>query len=146
MWSNADLAAILLDQPIQQQLPRLELADAEVQVGDLITMIGFGPGTLTPTYGFRHFGDNKVNRLIPLETGSTVFRAEEQQLADGSTASHAQPGDSGGACIKRGDKNVLVGITTVGAEKPAGGHMSVFTSIYSHRSWLKQVLQKAEES
>lgn len=146
MWSNADLAAILLDQPIPLQLQRLELAEAEVQVGDLITLVGFGPGTLTPVYGFRHFGDNKVNRLIPLETGSAVFRAEEQELSDGSTASHAQPGDSGGACIKKGDKNVLVGITTVGAEKPAGGHMSVFTSIYSHRSWLRQMLQKADES
>lgn len=146
MWSNADLAAILLDQPIPLQMPRIELADAEVQTGDLITLVGFGPGTLTPTYGFRHFGDNKVNRLISLDTGSAVFRAEEQHLSDGSEASHAQPGDSGGACIKKGDKNVLVGITTVGAEKPAGGHMSVFTSIYSNRSWLRQMLQKADES
>jgi hypothetical protein len=146
MWSNADLAAILLDKPIPLEQPRLELADTEVQVGELITMIGFGPGTLTPSYGFRHFGDNKVNRLISLETGSAVFRTEEQQLPDGTAASHAQPGDSGGACIRKSGKSVLVGITTVGAEKPAGGHMSVFTSVYSHRSWLKQMLQLADES
>ena len=128
-------------------LAPLELADSEVQPSDIITMVGFSFGTSSPpAYGVRHFGENRVNRLIPLETGSTVFRVEEQVSPDGGTASHAQQGDSGGACIKRGTRNLLVGITTVGGTKPTGEPMSFFTSVYAHRPWLLQMLRKADES
>jgi hypothetical protein len=147
VWTNADLAVIFLESPVPLKLPRLELADSEVQVGDLITLVGFSHGTSSPpSYGVRYFGENSVNRLIPLETGSVVFRAEAQQLSDGGAASHAQKGDSGGACIKKGAKNQLVGITTVGGTKPTGEQMSFFTSIYSHRRWLLEMLALAEKS
>lgn len=147
VWSNADLAVIFLEKPVPLELPRLELADSEVQVGDLITLVGFSHGTSSPpAYGVRYFGENSVNRLIALETGSVVFRAEAQQLSDGRAASHAQRGDSGGACIKKGLKNQLVGITTVGGTKPTGEQMSFFTSIYSHRRWLLEMLARADES
>lgn len=147
MWSNADLAVIFLERPVPFVLPPLELADSEVHPGDIITMVGFSFGTSSPpAHGVRHFGENKVNRLIPLETGSTVFRVEEQVLPDGGAASHAQLGDSGGACIKRGTRNLLVGITTVGGTKPNGEPLSFFTSVYSHRSWLIQMLKRADET
>jgi hypothetical protein len=68
-WSTADLAAILLEEPVPFEVPPLDLADTEVQAGDLITMIGFGPGSTSAEYGVRHYGDNKVSRLILLETG-----------------------------------------------------------------------------
>lgn len=146
LWSNADLAAILLEQPIPFKVPPLELAGAEVQVGDIITTIGFGRGATSSAYGVRHFGDNQVNRLIPLETGSTVFRAEAVRLPGGAIASHAQGGDSGGACIKKGARNVLVGITSIGAKTSTGADMSIFTSVYSHRSWFLEMVRKAEET
>ncbi len=147
VWSNSDLAVVFLEKPVPFNLPSLELADSEVQPGDLIALVGFSFGTSTPpTYGIRHFGENRVNRLIPLETGSTVFRVEEQVLPDGRAASHAQMGDSGGACIKRGARNLLVGITTVGGLRPTGEPMSFFTSVYAHRPWLLQMIKKAEES
>lgn len=147
VWSNADLAVIFLEKPVPLELPRLELADSEVQVGELITLVGFSHGTSSPpSYGVRYFGENSVNRLIALETGSVVFRAEAQHLNDGRAASHAQKGDSGGACIKKGARNQLVGITTVGGAKPTGEQMSFFTSIYSHRRWLLEMLARADES
>lgn len=147
VWSNADLAVIFLERPVPFVLPPLELADSEVHPGDIITMVGFSFGTSSPPrYGVRHFGENRVNRLIPLETGSTVFRVEEQVLPDGGAASHAQLGDSGGACIKRGARNLLVGITTMGAMKPNGEPMSIVTSVYSHRSWLSQMIKRADET
>ncbi|HVG63035.1 MAG TPA: trypsin-like serine protease [Hyalangium sp.] len=147
VWSNADLAVIFLERPVPFVPPPLELADSEVLPGDIITMVGFSFGTSSPPlYGVRHFGENRVNRLIPLETGSTVFRVEEKVLPDGVAASHAQLGDSGGACIKRGARNLLVGITTAGAMKPNGEPMSIFTSVYSHRSWLIQMLKRADET
>lgn len=99
VWTNADLAVIFLEKAVSLELPRLDLADSEVQVGDLITLVGFSYGpTSPPTYGVRHFGENSVTRLISLETGSVVFRADAQQLSAGIAASHAQKGDSGGAC------------------------------------------------
>lgn len=147
VWTNADLAVIFLEKPVPLELPRLELADSEVQVGDLFTLVGFSHGTTSPpAYGVRYFGENSVNRLIALETGSVVFRAEAQQLSDGKAASHAQRGDSGGACIKKGIRSQLVGITTVGGTKPTGEPMSFFTSIYSHRRWLLEMLARADKS
>jgi hypothetical protein len=147
VWSNADLAVIFLERPVPLELPRLDLADSEVQVGDVITLVGFSHGTSSPpSYGVRYFGENSVNRLIPLETGSVVFRVEAQHLSDGRAASHAQRGDSGGACIKKGTPNQLVGITTVGGTKPTGEPMSFFTSVYSHRQWLLEMLAQADES
>jgi hypothetical protein len=147
VWSNSDLAAIFLKEPLAATMPRLKLTETEVQEGDAITMVGYSSGDdELPSYGARYFGDNRVSRLIQLETGSAVFRAEEQQLPSGGAASHTQGGDSGGACVKNSDQHVLVGIVTVGAEKPTGGAMSIFTSIYSHKSWLLQLLKKADES
>lgn len=147
VWTNADLAVIFLERPVPLKLPRLELADSEVRVGDLITLVGFSHGASSPpSYGVRYFGENNVNRLIALETGSVVFRADAQQLSDGSAASHAQRGDSGGACIKKGEKNQLVGITTVGGTKPTGEQLSFFTSVYSHRRWLLEMLALADKS
>jgi hypothetical protein len=147
VWSNADLAVILLERPVPFSQPPLELADSEVQPGDIITMVGFSFGTSSPPrYGVRHFGENRVNRLLSLETGSTVFRVEEQVLPDGGAASHAQMGDSGGACIKRGARNLLVGITTVGGTKPTGEPMSFFTSVYAHKRWLLQMLELADKT
>jgi hypothetical protein len=147
VWSNADLAVIFLERPVPFALPPIELTDSEVQPGDIITMVGFSFGTTSPPrYGVRHFGENRVNRLLPLETGSTVFRVEEQVLPDGGVASHAQMGDSGGACIKRGAKSLLVGITTVGATKPTGEPMSFFTSVYAHKRWLLQMLELADKT
>lgn len=57
-----------------------------------------------------------------------------------------QAGDSGGGCVKSGSRNVLVGISTVGAKTPTGSHLSIFTSVYSHRRWLLQMLEKAGKS
>jgi hypothetical protein len=122
------------------------LADAEVLVGDIITMVGFSYGSPSVSHGIRYFGENRVNRLILLETGSALFRTEDPRLPDGGAASYTQPGDSGGACIKRGAKNLLVGIATLGGTKPTGEHISFFTSVYSHRNWLLQMIRLADKS
>jgi hypothetical protein len=147
VWSNADLAVIFLKEPLAATIPRLDLTEAEVQSGDLITMVGYSSGAdESPIYGTRHFGSNRVSRLIHLESGSSVFRSEEKLLPDGGAASHMQGGDSGGACVRTSNRNVLVGISTVGARTRDGGHMSIFTSVYSHRGWLRQMLERASKS
>jgi hypothetical protein len=147
VWSNADLAVIFLKEPLPAAMPRLELTDAEVQAGDAITMVGYSYGAdESPVYGTRHFGANRVSRLIHLETGSSLFRSEEKTLPDGTAASHMQGGDSGGACVRSSNKNALVGISTVGSKTSNGEYLSIFTSVYSHRGWLLQMLERAEKS
>lgn len=147
VWSNADLAVIFLEKRLADSMPRLEITEAEVQESDAITMVGYAYGDDgAPDFGVRYFGASRVSRLILLETGSSIFRADAKVLPDGSAASHMQGGDSGGACVKDGNKKALVGISTVGATTPTGGHLSVFTSVYSHRPWLLQMLEKAGKS
>ncbi|KFE70097.1 trypsin-like serine protease [Hyalangium minutum] len=147
VWSNADLAVIFLKEPLGDNMPRLEITEAEVQEGDAITMVGYSYGEdSAPDYGVRYFGSNRVSRLIHLETGSSVFRTDARLLPDGSAASHMQNGDSGGACVKNERRNILIGISTVGSKTPTGGHLSIFTSVYSHRRWLLQMLEKAGKS
>ncbi|WP_224371985.1 trypsin-like serine protease [Hyalangium versicolor] len=147
VWSHADLAAIFLKEPLEDTLPRLSLTETEVRVGQAVTMVGYGTGNdASPSFGVRHFGNNRVTQLIYLETGSTAFRTEEQQLLDGEVASHAQGGDSGGACVRSSNKHELIGITSIGAQKPTGERMSIFTSVYSHRGWLLQMIKQADKS
>jgi hypothetical protein len=145
VWSNADLAVIFLKEPVEIDLPLVTLPTTEVQVGDEILMAGYGPGDSSLPYGERQFGGNKVTRIFTLETGSVVFRAEEQQLPDGTTAAHSGFGDSGGVCVKRAEPQVLVGITSIGAQTKDGGNISIFTSVYAHRAWLEAALQRADK-
>jgi hypothetical protein len=145
-WSNADLAAIFLKEPVELDFQPLLLPTAEVQVGDVITMVGFGPEDASKPYGHRRYGDNKVMRVFTLETESVIFRAEEQRLPDGTAASHANSGDSGGACVTRAAPHVVAGIVSIGAQTQDGRKMSVFTSAFSHRAWLEQALKRANES
>jgi hypothetical protein len=146
VWSNSDLAAIFLKDPVELDFQPMRLPETEVQVGDGIAMVGYGPGDSSHVYGDRQFGENKVTRLLRLETRSAAFRAEEQQFPDGTMAAHTGFGDSGGACVKQATPNVLVGIVSIGAQTRGGGKMSVFTSIYSHKAWLEQALKRADKS
>jgi trypsin len=146
VWSNADLALIFLKEPVEIDLPSVMLPTAEVQVGDAIIMVGYGPGDSSISYGARQFGSNKVTRIFALETGSVVFRAEEQKLPDGSVAAHTGFGDSGGACVKRANPQVFVGVVSIGAQTKDGGKMSVFTSVYSYRDWLEEALRRANKT
>jgi Trypsin len=146
VWSNADLAVIFLKEPVEIDLPPVMLPTAEVQVGDAILMVGYGPGDSSLLFGARQFGGNKVTRIFPLETGSVIFRAEEQRFSDGTVAAHTGLGDSGGACVKRAEPQVLTGIVSIGAQTKDGGKMSVFTSVHAHKTWLEAALQRANKT
>jgi hypothetical protein len=142
VWGSADLAVIKLDEPVKD-LPVFKLTTSEVQPGDSIVMVGYGPsGADDDTYGERHFGPNKVGWLRKLETGSVEFVAESQRQPTGSPSSHLFDGDSGGACLSNADQNVLVGIAASKAKNRRGEMLSVFTSVYAHRDWLTRQLKE----
>lgn len=145
-WSNADLAAILLDTPVTQDFQPLKLAGGEVKPGDRIIIVGYAAGDSPLIHGDRQSGENMVTRLIRLETGSSLIRTDLQTLPEGGRASYAEPGDSGGACLQKANQSVLVGFVTAGARRADGGPMSYFTSVYSHRAWLEQLIKEADKS
>jgi hypothetical protein len=138
VWANADLAVIRLDKPLKT-LPTFNLATSEVQQGDPITMVGYGPaGADDDSQGERHFGPNTVGWIRRLETGSVEFVVASQRQPDGTPAAHLFEGDSGGACLSTA--NALTGIAASTARNRKGETLSVFTSVYAHRDWLGQQL------
>jgi hypothetical protein len=147
VWNNADLAAIFLQDAVVSAFEPLQLVVAEeIKLGSRIILVGYGPGSSSHFFGDRQYGENIVTRIIALETGSVLFRTELQNLPGGERASHAEQGDSGGACVSQTNPRVLVGFVTAGAQTQDGNPMSYFTSAYSHRDWLQRVLKRADES
>ncbi|HYH97713.1 serine protease, partial [Hyalangium sp.] len=139
VWSSADLAVIRVDEPLEG-LPTFELAISEVQPGDPIIMVGYGPvSTNEEIDGDRHFGPNTVGWIRRLETGSVEFVVAGQRQPDGTPAAHLFGGDSGGACLSK--TNALVGIAASSARNRKGETLSVFTSVYAHRDWLEQQMR-----
>jgi hypothetical protein len=142
VWATADLAVIRLDEPVKG-LTVFKLASSEVQPGEPIVMVGYGPPSADDdTFGGRHFGGNTVGWIRRVETGSVEFVAEAQRQSDGSPASHIFGGDSGGACLSQRDQNVLVGIAASTARNRKGEALSIFTSVYAHRAWLVEQLDE----
>ncbi|WP_224247760.1 trypsin-like serine protease [Hyalangium gracile] len=145
VWSSADLAVVFLSTPVdeEEKLPVYKLADAEVRTGDRITMVGFGLGETGRPFGERRYGENRVSWIRRMESGSVEFIAGSQRLEDGSAASHAYGGDSGGGCFSAGDNTVLVGVIGSRAESAKKGSFSVMTSVFAHRKWLEAQIQEA---
>ncbi len=144
VWSTADLAVIVLDRTIAD-FPIFKLATSEIEKGDAIVMVGYGPGDTLDLYKDRHFGENSVGWIRRLETGSVEFVAAAQHQSDGSPASHLFEGDSGGACLSKADQTTLVGIAAARARNRKGEALSVFTSVYAHRAWLARQLKGLSE-
>lgn len=141
VWSSADLAVIRLDEPLED-LPFFRLAASEARRGDPIIMVGYGPvGADDDTQGDRHFGPNTVGWIRQMETGSVEFVVAGQRQPNGTPAAHLFGGDSGGACLSGTEEDVLVGIAASTARNRKGETLSVFTSVYAHRDWLRQQLR-----
>lgn len=146
MWSEADLAVVLFTSPLPERFVPYRLPEAEVQVGDAITLVGYGFGGgqgEEMTSEQRRMGENRISWLRRLESGGVEFVAGAQKLEDGGAASHVYGGDSGGGCFKAGDNRVLVGVIGASVENSNGELFSVFTSVYSHRKWLRQQIDEA---
>jgi hypothetical protein len=125
--SNSDLALIFLDKPVQNEIPTVSIASQNIQVGDLITLVGYGyNATSDIIYGIRRFGKNKVTKLSTPET--VLF---EQQDSKGFTSGSGEP------CLhKAGENTFIVGIT---GEDING--TPTFTNVHIHKTWIDAELQ-----
>jgi secreted trypsin-like serine protease len=135
--STTDLAAILLDAPMKGVPLNVRLPDSEVQIKELFTAVGYGLTKLeSGEIERRYQGQNTVtgvymSNLQDSDDGDVVF-------VFGRPGAHAYLGDSGGPCYRE-DKNGarwLVGIISRGTKN---GTDSLFTSLYPHLGWLKEL-------
>lgn len=129
--SRADLAAILLDEPVKTRLPYASLPDVESQAHETLVMVGYGHDKrLGGLYGMRYFRRNEVTRSQA--DGSFLYKQQ---------GAYVYNGFSGGPCLREtGKVHWLAGIASIGSDKELS-----FTSTYFYRDWLRTELQRASE-
>lgn len=132
--SHADLAVILLEEPLGEELRPLPLADREVQLNETLIITGSGHDEFSRRYdGERRFSRNRVTESLP--SGGGRMRIEQP-------GGHHYKGDSGGPCLREGPGGaVLAGVSSRNL-----GEGEAITSIYDYRDWLLGEIKRAEES
>lgn len=129
--STADLALIVLDEPLDKVYPPLPLADREVQLDEPVVIVGVGHDELARVYDKeRHASRNKVAEAP--DSGGSRVRIEQP-------GGHHYRGDSGGPCLREG----LEGTTLVGISARNLGQGEAMTSIHPYRDWLLQELERS---
>ena len=129
--AHADLAVILLNEPVEGTWPTLPVADADVQPGESVVMAGYTYDKIVGGIsGQRRFTRYRVQRLMPAGDDRALFEQPERDL---------YIGDSGGPCLREGaSRTELVGISSRGL-----GDTPTFTRTYPYRSWLASELERA---
>jgi hypothetical protein len=148
--SNADLAIIVLDQPVEGQVEPVRLAERPVQLNESVILVGFGPArvTLDADELLRRYGENAVVSIKddgttfhigrPLEV-SPGYSGERPELVR-RRGSYAESGDSGGPCLRERNGTLeLVGIARSTHGPPLV--LSVYTSTYRYLGWLRAKLK-----
>jgi hypothetical protein len=135
LFTEADLALIQLNSAVTESFRSIRWPDAEVYKDQQVVMVGYGLGeTGYPTrqFGYRHFGDSRIEQVEHYASGSTRFITAAQDQ-DGREYSRNYEGDSGGGVFSMADDSVLVGIISMRRDS----HGGVFESVYPHLPWLK---------
>lgn len=129
--SHADLATILLDEPVPMGFRAAVLAKSPVVPGETLRRVGFGYyDTLGALDGRRLVQESKVlNPLAPVD-GIFFLTNEEGPVFRG---------DSGGPCFRETRAGPrLVGISTTGL-----GQAPTMTSVQPYRDWLRDEISRA---
>jgi hypothetical protein len=131
---QADLAAIHLEQPVEEELPFPLLAGTEVLAGELLVMAGFAHAEhldIASEYGARYWRKSPVTQV--LTQGRVLYRQQGPYLYDGY---------AGGPCFREeGGEHRLVGIAGV----DTGEELS-FTSTFFFRPWVSSELSRAAKT
>jgi hypothetical protein len=132
---QANLATILLDEPVEGGIPFMPFPEFEAQPGEMLVMAGYASKSkddLGGLYGIRYFRKNKVTRA-PAAGSSSVFY--EQQGA------HLYNGYPGGPCLREeGQRRWLIGIASTGASQDLS-----CTSTSFFKSWIRAEIQHASQ-
>lgn len=128
-----DVALILLDQPASKDFPPLPLADKEIQLNEMITIVGSGYDEVARySDGERHFSRNKVTQV--LSSGGGRMRIEQN-------GGHHYRGESGGPCLREGAR----GLEIVGLSSRNLGEGVAVTSTHGFRDWVRSEIQRVEK-
>ena len=129
--SHADLAVILLDEPVTLGIPKVHLPVKEVQEGESLVTVGFGNERgLSRRHGVRYFRQGKITQMPSPQDGRVLY----EPVGDYFNTSY-----KGGPCfLEVGEKRWLVGIVGPGTDQ----EMS-FTSVHFHRNWVRSKLAQA---
>jgi hypothetical protein len=130
--AHADLALILLDEPVAGGVREVRLARAEARVGESLVMAGYGHDEkkrdFGSVYGVRYFRKNPVTKAVT--EGRGVYRQEGTYLFDGY---------AGGPCFREdAEGQWLMGV----ASRSAADELP-FMSTYFFRDWLEATLREA---
>jgi hypothetical protein len=130
--SRADLALIVLEEPVDKEFRPIPLADEDVQLNESVIIVGSGYDETARAYdGERRFSLNKVTEVLP--SGGGRMRI----LQPGG---HHYRGDSGGPCLREGPAGaVLVGVSSRNL-----GEGEAMTSTYGYRDWLRGEIRRVD--
>jgi hypothetical protein len=109
-------------------------------------MVGYGFARISEsrtTEDHRAVGDSVIVDILGRGPREAFYAREE--LNDGGTPSRIFGGDSGGPCFSKADSSVLVGIATGVTATGKGKEESIFTSVFPHKAWIKDVAEREKE-
>jgi hypothetical protein len=129
--ASADLAVILLEEPVGVAFSPIALADRDVHAGETFVMAGYTYDKIVGGIsGQRRFSRYQIEELMPPGDERALFKQPGREL---------YRGDSGGPCLREGPQElVLVGISSRGL-----GKSPTFTRTYPYRDWLASELKRA---
>jgi Trypsin len=131
--STADLAVILLDEPLSADFRPVPLAEYEVEINDFVTIAGYGYDEIASVFsGDRRFSKNKVLKFADSGQGRVLIEQPGR---------HLYRLDSGGPCLREAPH----GATLVGVSSRSLGEGAAFTSIIPYLAWLRAQLRSLEK-
>ena len=136
--SRADLAVVVLSEPVERRYSPVSIAKTDILVRDNVVAAGYGATAVKD--GLVAFEDPKPIRRF----GRNVVAAVNGELFTiEPPGALALPGDSGGPCLREEPTGfTLVGISS----RSSPGKKSTFTSTYRYRSWLEEEIWRVSSS
>lgn len=132
--SRADLALIILNASVKEQVGSIRLSNREVQPGERLIIAGYSqddPRLSGGIYGVRYVRRHKALKTHSPEAGRVLYDRSNPFVTLGY---------AGGPCIREdANDRWLVGIATRDSEEELS-----CTSVYAFLDWLRAEVTKAE--
>jgi len=131
MASRADLAVIVLDEPMAKEIVAEQFGGGDVKEGETLVMPGYGYGLKWGQLdGIRYTRKDKAVRHAASGGGRVVYEQQGGFLYDGF---------HGGPCFREDERGRrVVGVVSVGTDKE-----TAFTSLHPYQDWLQAEIQRA---
>jgi hypothetical protein len=132
--SQADLAVIHLDVPVEERMVEVPWAQTAAQVNERLVMAGFGQEVEGGGFpGIRYFRQNKVTQVLEKPRGQFFYEQQGAFLYEGFP---------GGPCLREeGQERWLVGIAS-----PASKGGLFCTGLLPFQDWLQGEMQRVAKA